>query len=61
MAEPNIAGREGREEWRELCAAAAEERDSEKLASLVNQILRAFDERDQATRACHAKPSCSEL
>jgi hypothetical protein len=33
--------------WRELCAAAAEEPDSEKLVSLVNQILQAFDERDQ--------------
>ena len=34
-------------DWRELCAAAAEERDSEKLASLVNQILEVFDEHDQ--------------
>jgi hypothetical protein len=34
-------------DWRELCAAAAEEPDSEKLVSLVNQILQAFDERDQ--------------
>jgi hypothetical protein len=34
-------------DWRELCAAAAQEPDSEKLVSLVNQILQAFDERDQ--------------
>jgi hypothetical protein len=34
-------------DWRELCAAAAEEPDSEKLASLVNQILEVFDEHDQ--------------
>jgi hypothetical protein len=33
-------------DWRELCAAAAEEPDSEKLVSLVNQILLAFDERE---------------
>jgi hypothetical protein len=36
-----------RKDWRELCAAAAEEPDSERLASLVNQILQVFDERDQ--------------
>ena len=41
MAESN------RKDWRELCAAAAQEPDSEKLFSLVNQILQAFDERDQ--------------
>lgn len=34
------------ENWRELCAAAASEPDSEKLASLVHQILAAFDEKD---------------
>jgi hypothetical protein len=34
-------------DWRELCAAAAEEPDSEKLVSLVNQILQTFDERDR--------------
>jgi len=38
MAENN------REDWRELCAAAAKEPDSDKLFSLVNQILEAFDE-----------------
>jgi hypothetical protein len=34
-------------DWRELCAEAAEEPDSEKVVSLVNQILQAFDECDQ--------------
>jgi hypothetical protein len=33
-----------RTDWRELCAAAAKELDSEKLISLVNQILQEFDE-----------------
>jgi len=33
--------------WRELCAEAAEEPDSERVVSLVNQILEAFDECDQ--------------
>jgi hypothetical protein len=37
--------------WRELCAEAAEEPDSEKVASLVNQILQAFDECDQKVRS----------
>lgn len=32
-----------REDWRELCAAAVNEPDSDKLFSLVNQILEAFD------------------
>jgi hypothetical protein len=41
MADSNV--RVGKD-WRELCAAASEESDSEKLASLVDQILRAFDE-----------------
>ncbi|MGA7293725.1 MAG: hypothetical protein WBW85_14410 [Terriglobales bacterium] len=33
-------------DWRELCVAAAGESDSEKLLSLVNQILQVLDERD---------------
>jgi hypothetical protein len=32
-------------DWRQLCAAAATETDSEKLAELVNQLVRALDER----------------
>jgi hypothetical protein len=47
------------EDWRELCAAAATETDSEKLFSLVNQILQAFEDGPQKTgpqslwRACN--------
>jgi hypothetical protein len=41
MAENNRA------DWRELCAAAAEEPDSEKLVSLVNQILDVFDDQQK--------------
>ena len=33
-------------DWRELCAEAAEEPDSEKVISLVLRILQAFDECD---------------
>ncbi len=32
-----------REDWHELCAAAANEPDSKKLISLVEQILKAID------------------
>jgi hypothetical protein len=35
---------EQRKDWRELCAAAAGELDSERLAALVNQIIEAIDE-----------------
>jgi hypothetical protein len=37
------------EDWRELCAAAAKEPDSDKLFSLVIQILKAFDDQKGAT------------
>ncbi len=30
--------------WRELCSAASEEQDSEKLGALVEQIIEAFDD-----------------
>lgn len=48
-------------DWRELCAAAVKEPDSEKLVSLVNQILQAFEERDQAvTLSGHSKRYCDQ-
>jgi hypothetical protein len=63
MAETKSKGREGSvKDWRELCAAAAVEPDSEKLVALVNQILRAFDERDQAvTLPSRTKQYCGQL
>jgi hypothetical protein len=39
-------GRDGRD-WKQLCAAASREPDSEKLVSLVQQILQAFNEQDE--------------
>lgn len=45
MAESIQPGRK-EEHWRELCAAAAVEPDSDKLVSLVEQILEAFDEEE---------------
>ncbi len=41
--------------WRQLCAAAAVELDSEKLVVLVDQILRAFEECDQETVILNSK------
>jgi hypothetical protein len=42
MAESN------RTDWRQICAAAAMETDSEKLADLVHQLIKALDERGDA-------------
>jgi len=33
--------------WEDLCAAAAQEPDSHKLVSLVDQILEIFEKRDE--------------
>jgi len=47
--------------WRQLCAAAAVELDSEKLVSLVDQILRAFEERDREAVISQSKsPSMAQ-
>ena len=43
MAENNNNDRKG---WRELCAAASDEPDPDKLVSLVHQILQAFEDSD---------------
>ena len=34
-------------DWQDLCAEAAAEPDSERVISLVHQILQAFDECDK--------------
>jgi hypothetical protein len=34
-------------DWRELCKAAANERDPKKLRALIAEITRALDERDE--------------
>jgi hypothetical protein len=46
------------EDWRELCAAAANEPDSDKLFSLVNQILKAFDDRQEQPKSSHRFENC---
>jgi len=47
MIDSEVSKAEG---WRELCAAASEEPDSEKLMSLINQILQALEELDQPSK-----------
>ncbi len=39
--------------WRELCAAATVEPDSDKLFSLVSQILQVFEEGDHKQRSAN--------
>lgn len=36
-------------DWQELCAAAAEERDAEKLILIVHQLLQILEGRTPAT------------
>ena len=38
-----------RRDWRELCAAAANETDSEELTSLIEKILCALEERERGS------------
>jgi hypothetical protein len=53
MAESN------QERWRELCAAAAEETDSDQLFFLVNQILEAFDNPQKSAVSADSFEPCS--
>ncbi len=50
-----------REDWRELCTAAANEPDSEKLFSLVNQILKAFEDRRKDRTPSGPVEDCGQL
>jgi hypothetical protein len=44
-------------DWRQLCAQASQEADSDRLLSLVNQILDAFEKRDQESTLLEAPGS----
>jgi hypothetical protein len=55
MAEGN------RTNWRELCAAAAAEPDSKRLADLVDQIIRALDESREGFAPPRHLGECSQL
>src|SRR5271155_3354661 len=43
-------------DWRQLCAEVLDETDPRRMVSLVNQILEAFDERDQNVSASQTNP-----
>lgn len=42
--------------WRELCSAASEEQDSEKLGALVERIIEAFDDRQRPSNPNRLEP-----
>jgi hypothetical protein len=46
-------------DWRELCETASTEPDSQKLAVLVDQIIKALDKRNGA--ASRQFDACGEL
>ena len=49
-----------RRDWRELCAAAANETDSEELTSLIEKILCALEERERgATFPAHSSEAAA--
>jgi hypothetical protein len=39
-----------RKDWRELCAAVSNERDSNKLVFLIDELIRALDDQERAPR-----------
>jgi hypothetical protein len=43
--------RRKQKDWRELCIAVAHETDSNKLGSLVQELIMALDEREQNWRS----------
>jgi hypothetical protein len=52
-----MAESDGRD-WREFCAAAADECDAARLLSLVDQILQALDKADLPTTSPKTQGSC---
>lgn len=42
-------------DWRELCAAAAQEQDATKLTALVNRLIRAIDETKARPHVSHPR------
>jgi hypothetical protein len=51
LSEVNMADRVEKD-WRELCVAVTNERDSTKLTSLVQELIEALDRGEQSW--CHA-------
>jgi hypothetical protein len=50
-----MAGHKQRD-WRELCAAVANETDSSKLDSMVQELIRALDEGEREWRSIICPP-----
>lgn len=47
-----------KKDWRELCAAVAREKDSKKLELLLEELIRALDDRQcQSHVATHQTPA----
>ena len=44
-------------DWRELCAAAASENDPKKLGLLVEELIRALDERQSQLHVATRQPT----
>jgi hypothetical protein len=44
-------------DWRELCAAVASENDSEKLDSLVEELITALDGRQSQSHVATPQPT----
>jgi hypothetical protein len=48
-------GGQQKERWRELAEAAAEEKDSERMLAIVQELISVLDEREQQLRGQRQK------
>jgi hypothetical protein len=46
-----------KKDWRELCASVASERDPKQLGLLVEEFIRALDERQSKLHLTHHQPT----
>jgi len=51
---------ENHEQWMELCALAAKERDPAKLLAVTKEITRLLDEKEQRVKEIHRLPKEQE-
>ena len=57
--EVNMA--DGQNNWRELCVAVTNERDSTKLSSLVQELIEALDRGERSWRHSSCPPEAKTL
>jgi hypothetical protein len=50
-----------RKDWRELCVAVTNERDSTKLTSLVQELIEALDKGERSWRHTACPPDAIEM